>query len=59
MYTSSPKWFNMETSRPTSNYVTVSNSTYQGNSNTYLAKSQSKNEENLFKSNLLTRYSSQ
>jgi len=43
MYSSSPKWFNIETSRPTSNYVTVGNPPYPTNSNTYLAKTQNKN----------------
>lgn len=59
MYSSSPKWFNIDTSKPMSNYVTVNNSAHQGVTNSYSPKNSSKPDENLFKSNLMSRYSSQ
>ncbi len=59
MHPPSPKWFNLETSRPTSNYVTVCSPSYHSGTGSYLQKNQPKNQDNMFKSNLLTRYSSQ
>lgn len=43
MYSSSAKWFNIETNKPSSNYVTVGNSPHQGIANSYTPKSQAKN----------------
>ena len=59
MHSSSPKWFNIDTSKTSSNYVTSSNPAHQGVTNSYSPKNNSKPEENLFKSNLMSRYSSQ
>jgi hypothetical protein len=43
MYSSSPKWLNMDSGKLSPNYVTVTNAAYQGNSNQYTPKSQAKN----------------
>lgn len=42
MYSSSPKWFNIDTNKASSNYVTVGNSPHQGINNSYTPKSQTK-----------------
>ncbi len=42
MYSSSPKWFNIDTNKNTSNYVTVGNSNHPIHTTSYTPKSQSK-----------------
>ncbi len=59
MYASSNKRFNIDTSKPSSNYVTVNNPVHQGITNSYSPKNNSKPDESLFKSNFISRYSSQ
>lgn len=39
----SPKWFNTDTNKSSSNYVIVGNSTYQGNGNLFTHKNSTKN----------------
>ncbi len=43
MYSSSPKWMNIDTNKTSSNYVTVNSPSLQGINNSYSPKSQNKN----------------
>ena len=43
MFSSSPKWMNIDTNKQTYNYVTVNNSAHQGIINSYSPKTQTKN----------------
>lgn len=51
--------FNPQTNRPSSNFVALTTSSSPASHNKYIPKYTPKTEENLFKSNFLTRYSSQ
>lgn len=42
MYSSSPKWFNIDSAKSSPNYVTIGNSNHQGIVNCYTPKSNSK-----------------
>lgn len=43
MYSSSPKWLNIDTNKVNSNYVTIANSGLQSMQNSFTPKSQTKN----------------